>query len=799
MNLKQRISLTIISLVILQRAAWTAQRAPTLAASPSAKGLESIAPVVENAIREHKCPGAVVLIGHQGKVVYRRAFGNRALVPKVLPALPTTIYDMASLTKVLATTPAVMQLVEQGKLRLEDPVAKYWPEFAENGKGEITIRELMTHYSGLRGDLDLKPEWSGYETAMNKIIAETPIVPPGTRFIYSDINFETMGELVRRVSGEPLDVYCAEHIFKPLGMKDTGFKPLQNRPGIRDRIAPTQYQLGTTGKLLWGEVHDPTAYDMGGVAGHAGLFSTADDMAIYAQMILNGGIYHGVRILSEASVVKMTSPSTPPGATAVRGLGWDIDSPFSSNRGELFPIGSFGHSGFTGTSIWIDPFSQTYVIILTNSVHPYGRGNVIALRSRIATIAAAVYGRVPAPQELEARTAMTAYDELQNSYRLAPTHLDKVRAGIDVLEDENFKPLEGLRVGLITNESGRDAQGRRTIDLLARAPGVKLVAIFSPEHGLYGTADERVPSTVEPVTRLPVYSLYGTSRRPTDAMLSGLDALVYDIQDVGVRFYTFSTTLGYCLEAAAKKGIPIFVLDRPNPITGLYVEGPTLDPDQISFVGYFPESVRHGMTIGELAEMFNREKGIDANLHVVKMEGWHRSDWFDQTGMSWVNPSPNLRNLTETTLYPGVGMIEGANVSVGRGTDTPFEVVGAPWVDGQKLADYLNARKIQGVRFSAVDFTPGSSRFAGEVCHGIELNLVDRLSLDAPELGVELVAALYHLFPDDFQIDQTLALVGSREVLEAVKRGSDPRRINYDWQQTSLAQFRKIREKYLLY
>ncbi|MHB8654400.1 MAG: exo-beta-N-acetylmuramidase NamZ domain-containing protein [Terriglobia bacterium] len=773
--------------------------APYVAQDSAQQKLGSIGPVVEEAIRAGKCPGAVVLIGHAGKVEYRRAFGYRSLVPKKMRMTPDTIFDLASLTKVIATTTAVMQLVEEGKIRLEDPVAVYWPEFKANGKDEITIRELMTHFSGLRGDLTLEPEWAGYETALQKIIGERPIAAPGTRFIYSDINYETLGEIVHRISGQTLDVYCAEHIFKPLGMKDTRFKPLE-APGMnRDRIAPTQYQHGTTGKMLWGEVHDPTSYDMGGVAGHAGLFSTADDLSIFAQMILGGGEFNGVRILSAPAVEKMTTPATPPGNRVVRGLGWDIDSPFSSNRGELFPVGSFGHSGFTGTSIWIDPLSKTYVIFLASSVHPFGKGNVIALRSKIATIAAAAFGVVPTKKTTANCPTLTSYCEMTNSYRIPPARNGKVETGIDALESENFSPLHGLRVGLITNHSGRDSGGRTTIDLLAHAPGVKLAAIFSPEHGLAGTADERVPSGIEPETKLPLYSLYGETERPTDKMLEGLDALVYDIQDAGVRFYTYSTTLGYALEAAAKHKIPIFVLDRPNPITGFYVEGPVLDNDLHSFVGYFSLPVRHGMTMGELASMFNQENKLGARLEVIKMRGWERTEWYDETGLQWINPSPNLRNLIETILYPGVGMIEGANVSVGRGTDSPFEVLGAPWMDAKKLATYLNARQIQGVRFLPVDFTPRENRFAGKVCHGVQIVLLDRLALDSPEMGMELATALYKLFPGDFQLDKTLALVGSRAVLESIKQGRDPRRIAYDLQQSGLAKFRNTREKYLLY
>ncbi len=780
-----------------KRSATIKSPAKSQAISAAARAkLASIAPVVAEAVREGKCPGAVVVVGHNGHVVYRQAFGYRALVPRKLRMTPTTIFDLASLSKVVATTPAVMQLFEQGKIRLEDPVADYWPEFAANGKDQVTVQELLTHFSGLPPDLELKPEWSGYETAMKMIVADSLIVPPGTRFIYSDINFETLGELVHRISKQPLDVYCRQRLFQPLGMKDTQFRPPAR---LRSRIAPTQHELETTGKILWGEVHDPTARDMGGVAGHAGLFSTADDLAIYCQMLLNRGTSTGARIFSPLTVDKMTTPETPVDSMALRGLGWDIDSAFASNRGELFPVGSFGHTGFTGTDLWIDPFSQTYLVLLTNAVHPDGKGSVGSLRARIATLVAASFGVVPSPEQVAARLSSAGFHERMNAYRIEGVHNDKVLTGIDVLEAENFQSLAGRRVGLITNHSGRDAAGRRTIDLLYHAPGVKLSAIFSPEHGLFGKADERVASTTEPETGLPVYSLYGDTERPTDKVLEGLDALVFDIQDAGVRFYTYTTTLGYTLEAAAKKGIDYYVLDRPNPINGFLVEGPVLDPDLRSFVAYFPLPVRHGMTEGELAEMFNTEQHLGAKLHVIKMQGWRRTDWYDETGLPWINPSPNLRTLTEEILYPGVGMIEGANVSVGRGTDTPFEVLGAPWIDSNKLAETLNARHIQGVRFLPLDFTPRENRFTGETCHGVQIHLLDRRALDAPELGVELAFALHKLFPNDFQLDKTLPLVGSRRVLESIRNGQDPRRTAYDWEQDQLQEFRKLRARYLLY
>ncbi len=757
--------------------------------------LAGIAPVVEDAIHHGDTPGAVVAVGHDGRIVYLRAFGDRTLIPRPSAMKTTTLFDLASLTKVIATTPAIVQLFEQGKIRLNDPVEKYWPAFGANGKEGITVRELLTHYSGLPPDLPLARPWRGYAEAMRLIVQARPLVPPGTRFIYSDINFETLGELVRRISGEPLDVYCRRHIFKPLGMNHTFFNPPAR---LRAQMAPTQPPDQENELIPWYHVNDATSYRMGGVAGHAGLFSTARDLAIFAQMILNGGTYHGVRILSPAAVLKMTTPETPPDAIAVRGLGWDIDTAYSSNRGELFPVGSFGHSGFTGTSIWIDPFSQTYVIILTNAVHPGGHGNVLPLRAKIATLVAGAFGRVPTEAELTRRVSLTGYYELLYGFRAPRLHSDHVLTGIDVLEAERFRPLVGKRVGLITNQSGRDREGRRTIDVLDRAPGVRLRAIFTPEHGLYGVAEGEVVSSRDPVTGLPIYSLYGATRRPTPQMLEGLDALVYDIQDVGVRFYTFITTLGYCMEAAARNHIPIYVLDRPDPLTGSAVEGPLLDRDLISFVGYFPLPVRDGMTLGELARMFNHEDDIGADLHVIPMEGWHRNDWYDETSLAWVNPSPNLRNLTETILYPGLGMIEGANVSVGRGTDTPFELLGAPWIDGGELARYLNARRIQGVRFIPVDFTPRSAKFKGELCHGVSVQLLDRDALNSPELGVELAGALYKLFPGKFELDKTLPLVGSHRVIAAIRGGKDPRAIALSWQE-ALESFSQMRAKYLLY
>ena len=375
---------------------------------------------------------------------------------------------------------------------------------------------------------------------------------------------------------------------------------------------------------------------------------------------------------------------------------------------------------------------------------------------------------------------------------------DRVKPGIEVLAASGFAPLVGKRVGVITNHTGIDASGRSTLNLLLHAPGVKVRAIFSPEHGLSGQFDEKVASGRHAATGLPVYSLYGKNLRPTAAMLQGLDALVYDIQDVGARFYTYITTMAYAMEAASAAGLDFYVLDRPDPITASMVQGPVLDPDLKSYIGYFPLPVRYGMTAGELAQLFNREKAIGAKLHVVSMQGYRRDLWFDQTGLRWVNPSPNLRSLTEAILYPGVGMIESANISVGRGTATPFEIIGAPWIDGDRLARYLTGRHLPGIAFEAVAFTPGERPYARHRCGGVRMKVVDRNALDVARLGVELAAALYRLYPGKFQFGQSVTMIGSRQVLQAIKNCEDPKVIERRWQ-PGLEAFGRLRARYLLY
>lgn len=762
------------------------------AASPAdvgldAQKLERIDASVREAIEKGEAPGAVVLVLRQGRVALRKAYGSRAVEPQPRVMTEDTVFDLASLTKPIATATSVMILVEQGKLRLADRVAAHLPAFAQNGKEKVTVMELLLHTSGLTADNPLADYAGGYERAIEKISALPIESEPGTKLVYSDVGYIVLGELVRRVSGLPLDVFARENIFRPLGIVDTTFNPSEP---LSSRAAPTEARDGA---FTPGEVHDPRARRLGGVAGHAGLFSTADDIAIFAQMLLNGGSFGGARVLSEASVKRMIEPvalpSDDPLKPQSRALGWDVRTKMSGTRGDLFPLGSFGHTGFTGTSLWIDPASRAAVIVLTSRLHPDGKGNVGPLRSSIASIVAGAIQR-PSGVAPPVPTAAAASPERPG----APS----VLTGVDVLERDGFRALRGRRVGLITNQTGATRSGQSTIDALFKAPGVSLVALFTPEHGLRGEDDEAIGDGRDKKTQLPVFSLYGPRKRPSPSSLVGVDTLVFDIQDIGARFYTYITTLGYALEAAAETKRKIVVLDRPNPLGGVAVEGPVLDPGLESFTAYHAIPVRHGMTVGELAELFNVERRIGADLEVIKMEGWRRGDLFDRTGLTWVNPSPNMRSLSAALLYPGVGMLETTNVSVGRGTDRPFERIGAPWIDGRGLAAELLSEAIPGARFVPIRFTPKASAFAGLACGGVEIIIDDWKTFEPLRTGLAIARSLRRLYPSDWKHSPYKLLLGSQATFEGVLR-ADPVASLIEGYQPALSAFVGVRARHLLY
>ncbi len=754
-------------------------------------GSAALDDAVDQAVREGLIPGAVLIVGHDGKIVHRKAYGSRALVPEREPMTLDTIFDLASLTKVIATTSGAMKIFEDGKLRLAGKVTDYLPEF-QGGKSDITIRDLMTHFSGFKPDFDLDPPFSGYDAGIQRALIEKPQNPPGARFVYSDTNFILMGEIVHRRSGKTLDEFTHDEIFKPLGMNDTEFRPPAS---LRGRIAPTEIDAAT-GVPFRGVVHDPRARLMGGVAGHAGLFSTADDLAKFAEMMLGMGTRDAVRVFSPLTVRKFTSPETPPDQPTLRGLGWDIDSSYSSTRGELFPIGSYGHTGFTGTSVWIDPNTNSYVILLTNFVHPKAGKSLTALRSQVATIAAAAIG-VDAPG-----VSVVGYNEAMEGAgvrrMISPNH--RVLTGIDVLEQDKFAALKGKKVGLITNQTGVDREGRRDVDAM-RAAGVQVTTMFSPEHGLNGKEDrEDVADSKDAATGLPVWSLHYNGRyRMTPEMLKGVDTLVFDIQDVGARFYTYSCTMLYALEEASKAGVPFYLLDRPNPVTGAHVEGPLLDDDLQSFVGCYSMPIRHGLTLGELATMANGERKLNGDPHVVKAKNWSRGDWFDSTGLSWTDLSPNMRSLNAATLYFGLGMLEYAKgYSVGRGTDVPFEQIGAEWIHGAELAGFLNARSIPGVRAYATHFTPVSAPLKDRPLEGVRFVVLNREQFSSVRLGLEIAYALGKLYPGKIDIESCRKLIGNRKVIEMMKAGDDPRSIEQRIED-DLSAFEERRRAYLLY
>jgi SSS family transporter len=959
---------------------FTAQaQTPVVSPSqPSAPDFSAVSAAINDAIAQKKLPGAVVVIGHSGRVVFEQAYGVRKLAGEsgldgkpsaAEPMTTNTIFDMASLTKVLVTATAVMQLAEAGKVDVDAPVAKYLPEFAANGKQSVTVRELLTHYSGLPPDVDLRDAWGlaapdkaeGIRRAMNSSLTTTP----GTHFEYSDINYIVLGALVEKLSGETLDIYAQKHIFESMKMKNTEFHPFDKvcggirygsavevRPssqtlilckrgswlvgGVNSSTAPTAHDNEGTAetnpdfdRLLRGTVHDPTTRRMGGVAGQAGVFSTAEDTALFAEALLDRLAGRPSNFpLKRETLEMMTTPQQPKtaqgGATiftqdgktttgvAQRGFGWDINSAFSRPRGTVFPLGSFGHTGFTGTSLWLDAANDTYVILLSNAIHPRGNPPISTLRGQVATEAVRFLYAVPdfpattlhtpsmptsipqfpllsgatasPPPTKSGNNASAPYAEHEpfrpeitkincdDGHSLCdytswsdppvfePTeaHLDqlivnpsRVLTGIDVLEATNFAALKEaavrnggrLRIGLLTNQTGVDAEGRRTIDVLRGVGGgVELTTLFSPEHGIFGAKDStEIGQEVDAASGLRVISLYGakaTDRWPKLEDLKKLDAVVIDLQDAGVRFYTYETLVGYFIQAAACQkleggnDLEVFVLDRPNPLGGQQIQGP-ISNNPWSYINYYmTRPIRHGMTLGEMANYYQSDLqtcytedkkhgtatvGFDksADLTVIPMQGWRRDEFFDQTGVPWVNPSPNLRSVTEATLYPALGMMDFTNVSVGRGTATPFEVFGAgatavtkdspalpAWFDGKTVAAYLTARKIPGVVFASTTFAVAEDAnhypYHGQSIEGVRLTVTDRTALDSPELGIEILSALHHLYPTQFKLNRAAPLVANTETMAAIARGDDPRAIATSWA-SALAEFRTRRAKFLLY
>ena len=764
--------LCAFALTLILLACATPQRTDRAPFHP--QKLAQIDAAIASAISSSKLPGGVLWLEHNG-AQYHKAYGQRSVDP-VETMTEDTVFDAASLTNVIATTSAIMLLQQRGQIEIDAPVSKYLSEFNSPSQQPVTIRHLMTHTSGLRPGIPATPAWRGYEKGIQLATAEQPTTKPGAAHRYSDVNYILLGEVAHRVSGKPLNEFVEREVFKPLGMRNSYFLP--KNPQL---TAPTTKE---TNGFIRGIVHDPTSRRMGGVAGHAGLFTTASDLAIFARMMLN----EGKPVFKKETVALMTSVQSPTNVVR-RGLGWDIDSAYAGPRGRHFPVGSYGHTGWTGTSIWIDPFSKSFVIFMSNRNHPTEAGSVLALRSLLGTLTAEAipdFNFLYVPEALERRP------ERERTLITRP-----VLNGIDVLKRDRYSKLKGMRLGLITNHTGQDRDRNATIDLLHKAEGVQLKALFSPEHGIRGALDQNeIKDSIDEQTGLPVYSLYdGQRRSPKPENLKDIDALVFDIQDIGCRFYTYISTMGNCLEAAAKANLKIFVLDRVNPI-GSATEGPITD-GKSTFVAYHNIPVRHGMTVGELARMFNVERGFNANLTIIPIENWSRDFFYDQTELPWTNPSPNMRSLTEAILYPGIGLLETTAVSVGRGTDTPFEVVAAPYIDDRQLARELNAANLPGVRFVPVQFTPNASVFKGQKCKGVNIILTDRTA-PVIDIGITIALTLQRLYPNDWNVPKFVTLLAHQKTLDAVREQKSLAQIKSLWT-ADLADFNFRRSKYVLY
>ena len=737
-------------------------------------GLErSIAALVEPAIQRGDLPGCVVAIGNQAGVQWLQAYGHRQLQPHREAMTVDTVFDLASLTKPLVTATCMMVLVDRGQVRLDERASETWPEFGTHGKEQVSLRELLLHTSGLIADNDLADYEDGNEIAWQRI-ADLPLQhPPGTKFVYSDVGYLVAGHIIERVTGKGLDEFAQEVLFTPLGMDGTGFCPDRRR---QRRAAPTEMRAG---EWLRGSVHDPRSAALGGIAGHAGLFSTAEDLSRLARLYLSRGTWNQQRILSDRAIDVLTRGVAISGA--IRSPGFDIKSRYSKNRSDLFGEQAFGHGGFTGTTFWVDPESDLFVIFLSNRLHPDGVGAVNRLAGKIGSVAVAHMVKAP----------------LRSSSEIEITKRPAVATGVDQLQATGCQVLAGQRVGLISNHTGVTTSGQRTVDVLHHAENVELVRLFSPEHGFQGVMDGVVHDDLDPITGLPIVSLYGDQRRPRLELLDDLDGLVFDIQDVGTRFYTYISTLKNCMEVCAGAGKFLMVLDRPNPLNGILVQGPMSSIAETSFTNPHAMPLRHGMTVAEIAKMFQSELLPTLDLRTVYLQNWTRKDYYDQTGLPWVATSPNLRSLHQALLYPGVAMLEFTNVSVGRGTDAPFELMGAPWWDGQHVARRLRGFGIAGLSVTPIQFRPESSTHTGVQCEGVRVWVTDRRSFVPHALGWALAVILR----DDYGAQWTGdfgRLLANEELLREFKAGATFAEL-MELSARGSAKFRRDRSDWLLY
>ena len=742
---------------------------------PLSKAKAEIRQSIEAAIEAGDLPGAVVGFWSNGEWLVRETFGNRTVGETNEAMTLDTVFDMASITKPVSTATSIAILAERGKVNNEAPVKTYLPEFTGDGRDEVLVKHLLTHTAGLIPDNAIGEYKSGVDEAWKNLFAVKIQSTPGSKFVYSDVCFQLLGKIVERASGQPLNEFAKANIFDPLVMKDSGYLPAES---LKPRIAPTEAR---DGKMLRGEVHDPRAALTGGVAGHAGLFSTLDDIARYSQMMLASGTLDNVQIMRPETVVKLTAPHTldtrPDFGVISRTNGFDHHSPYSYNSGDVLSGAAFGHGGFTGTVLWIDPVRNCFFVFLSNRLHPDGKGNVNRLAGKVSKT-----------------IVESCLTPLPDRDPLAPVML-----GVDVLRESQFRLLKGKRVGLVSNHTGRTSDGISTAQLLRSAKDVQLVALFSPEHGFEGLLDEAgIGDSTATELKLPIYSLYGKTRRPTAEQLAQVDCLVYDIQDIGCRFYTYISTMKECMLAAAEHGKQLIILDRPNPIGGLTVAGSMVDAGRESFVACHNLPVQHGMTVGELAVLFRNELNLKLDLQIVPVRNWQRSQSLDETGQEWIDPSPNMRSLLAARLYPGIGLLETSNISVGRGTDRPFEWLGAPWINSRQLAQWFNEQNVPGVRAIARRTTPNASKFVNEPCGGIQLVVTDAKAIDPLTIGLTVAVGLQKLYPNDWKAASINTLLVNNQMRDAIAAGASVKDLQALYA-ADLTEFKKRRDTALLY
>ncbi|MBX3234440.1 MAG: DUF1343 domain-containing protein [Labilithrix sp.] len=704
---------------------------------------------IEAAIAAGKLPGCVVAVGRHDGILFTRAYGSRSLLPEKTVMTADTVFDLASLTKPVATTSSLMVLVDRGQVDLDARASTYVPELAR--LPPFTVRQLLVHTSGLPAITPLA-DWSPDRSdLMRRIGALTLKNAPGTTFTYSDVGFVVLQEIVQRVSGKTLMAFAADEVFAPLGMKETGFLPPSD---LRARTAPTEWR---DGGIIQGDVHDPRAFALGGISGNAGVFSTARDLSRIARALLQRGVLDDKRVFG-ASVIDrfLARQETPKGG---RALGWDLDSSFATHKSPLLSPRAFGHGGYTGTALWIDPDKDLFVVFLSNRVHPDGKGAVNPLVQEVASLAVAAA---------------------------------ETKTGIDVLRAESFARLQNARVAVVTNASARAKDGSATVDVL-RNGGVSVRAIFTPEHGMGGDREGKIAD--ERYGGIPVYSLYGERTTPAAESLDGVDTIVFDLQDVGVRFYTYASTMKRVMKVAAERHLRFVVLDRPNPIGGVLVQGPVLAEPK-GFVNHHALPIRHGMTMGELAGLFAADDKIDLQPEVVKMIGWRRQDPFTTTGLTWTAPSPNLRSVKAVELYPAIGLLESTNVSVGRGTDMPFEIVAAPWLDATAVVRRLSSTP--GVAFDVAEVTPRSSVHAGKKCKALKVRVTEPARFEPIRTAIAIATALHEVHPDEWTFDDMNNMLRWPAAMDGIRQGHDPAEIEATWS-PQLTTFKTRREAFLLY